>query len=228
MSVLLTVSETINGAAYSDALQGGGTGIDLGSCINGQYAPLINQTANTGHQDIFVRHDATIDPITDLKSFLQTYGVGTGFTYGGADSAANDFTTVLDQGDASASAVPNNADGLAGGVHIDMDWQVSTANQFAASRLAAQHRIYGANGGAASGEARNLGSAFNAHVDAMSYNNAGTEVDATTPVTGKVGKSGDTTLGDRFHTRMRYFLRTDEVDGGYLQWEWVLAYSYTA
>jgi hypothetical protein len=228
MSVLLTVSETINGTAYNDALQGGGTGIDLGSCINGQYAPIITQSANTGHQDIFVRHNATIDPITDLKSFIQTYGVGTGFTYGGADSAANDFTTVLDQGDASASAVPNNNDGLAGGVHIEMDWQVSTVNQFAAARIGSQHRIYGANGGAASGEGRNLASAFTAHIDGMSYNNAGTEVDATTPVAGKVGKTGDTVLGDRFHAKMRYFLRTDEVDGGFLQWEWVLAYSYTA
>ena len=63
MAVLLTVSETINGAAFSDALAGGGIGIDLGSVITGQYTPIISQPANSGQQDIFIRHDATIDPI---------------------------------------------------------------------------------------------------------------------------------------------------------------------
>lgn len=38
MSVLLTVSESLTGAAYSDVLAGGGTGIDFGSVINGQLA----------------------------------------------------------------------------------------------------------------------------------------------------------------------------------------------
>ncbi len=229
MAVLLTVSETLGGSAFNDDLEGpDGVGIDLGSCINGQYAPIISQVANTGHKNVFVRHDATIDPITDVKTFLQQFGVGTGFTYGGADSAANDLTTILNMGDASASVNPNNADGLGGGLHIDMDWQVSTANQFAPARLAAQHRIYGDNGGAAAGEGRNLASAITMHADAMVYNNTGVEVDATTPVAGSIGKSGDTVLGDVSHPRLRFMLRSDEVDGGILQWEWVIAYSYTA
>jgi hypothetical protein len=229
MAVLLTVSETINGAAFNDDLEGpDGVGIDMGSCINGQYAPIISQPANTGHKNVFIRHDATIDPITDLKTFLQQYGVGTGFTYGGADSAANDLTTILNMGNSSASTGPNNADGLAGGLHVDMDWQVSTANQFDPARIGSQVRIYGDNGGAAAGEGRSLATAITMHADAMVYNNAGTEVDATTPVAGSIGKSGDTVLGDRAHPRFRFFLRSDEVDGGFLQWEIVLAYSYTA
>lgn len=228
MAVLLTVSETITGAAFADSLSGGGTGIDFGNVINGQYAPIIDQPTNNGHLDVFIRHDATVDPITGLKSFVQQYGVGTGFTYGGANSAAADQTKVLNMGNASASVNANNADGLANGLHIEMDWQVSQANQFNQARIGTQHRIYGDNGGAASGEARNLATAFDMHVDAMVYNNAGVEVDATTPQTGKVGKTGDTVLGDRAHPRFRFFLRTDETDGGILQNEIVLAYSFTA
>jgi len=93
MAVLLTVSETLNGTAFNDDLEGpDGIGIDLGSCINGQYAPIISQPANTGHKNVFIRHDAVVDPITDVKTFLQQFGVGTGFTYGGANSAATDLT----------------------------------------------------------------------------------------------------------------------------------------
>jgi hypothetical protein len=229
MSVLLTVSETLTGAAYSDSLSGGGSGIDLGSCLNGQYAPIILQSANTGAQHVYVRHNATIDPITDLKMFLQNYGVGTGFTYGGAVSAASDRTRILNQGDASVTTNANNADGLGGGLHIDMDWQVNSTNQFATARIATgQHRIFGDDGGAAAGIGRDLATAIVLHADAMSYNNTGTETDATTPVAGSVGKTGDTVLGDRGHFLMRQLLRTDEVDGGILQVEVVLAYSYTA
>ena len=228
MAVLLTVSETIAGAAFADALEGGGSGIDLGSVINGQFAPIVDQPTNDGKQDVFIRHDATIDPITDVKTFVQQYGTGTGFTYGGANSAAADITKLLNMGNASATSNANNNDGLGNGLHIDMDWQVSTASQFAPARIGTQVRIYGDNGGAATGEGRNLATAFSMHVDAMSRNNGGTEVDAGTPVTGKIGKTGDTTLGDRAHPRLRFFLRTDETDGGILQWEWVIAYSFTA
>lgn len=230
MAVLLTVSETIAGAAFSDALEGGGTGIDLGSVINGQYAPIISQAGNTGQQDVFIRHDATIDPITDVKTFLQQFGVGTGFTYGGANSAAADFTKVLNMGNADTmgAGVANNSDGLGNGLHIDMDWDVSTANQFLGSRVGTFVRIYGDNGGAASGDGRNLATAFAMKADAMARNNAGTPVAPSAAVDGQIGKSGDTTLGDVAFPKMRFFLRTDEVDGGVLQWEWVIAYSFTA
>lgn len=229
MAVLLTVSETIAGSAFADALEGGGAGIDLGSVINGQFAPISDQTTNDGKQDVFIRHDATIDPITGVKTYVQQYGSGTGFTYGGASSAAADIATLLNMGNASASSNANNADGLGDGLHIDMDWQVSQSNQFAPTRIGTgQVRIYGDNGGAASGDGRNLATAFLMNADAMSRNNAGTEVDAGTPVAGKIGKTGDTTLGDRAHPRLRFFLATAESNGGILQWEWVIAYSFTA
>jgi hypothetical protein len=230
MSVTLTVSETINGSAYSDALSGGGTGIDIGSCINGQYAPIggTGIPNNDGHQTVFIRHDAVTDPVTDLKLFLQNYGVGTGFTYGGQVSAGADRTRFLNMGDASNTSYANNQDGLGGGIHIDMDWQVSMANQFAPARLAAQHRIFGDNGGATSGEGRNLASAIVMHADAMSYEDTGSETDATTPVAGVLGKQSDAVHGNRAHFLLRQMLRSDEVDGGIMQTEIVIAYSYTA
>jgi hypothetical protein len=230
MTVLLTVSETLGGSNFADALAGGGTGIDLGNVINGQYAPITSQPANTGHQAVYIRHDATIDPITNLKTYLQQFGSGTGFTYGGANTAAADFTKILNMGNADnmGAAVGNNSDGLGGGLHIDMDWDVSTANQFLGSRTGSQKQIYGDNGGAASGDGRNLATAFTMHVDAMMYDNASVETAPTTPVAGSVGKSGDSVLGDYAKPRIRIFLRQDEVDGGIIQFEWVAAYSYTA
>jgi hypothetical protein len=230
MAVLLTVSETIAGSAFNDALEGGGTGIDFGSVINGQYAPITSQAGNTGHQDVFIRHDATVDPITDVKTFVQQYGVGTGFTYGGANSAAADFTKVLNMGNADTmgSGVANNSDGFGNGLHIDMDWDVSTANQFLGSRVGTFVRIYGDNGGAASGEGKDLASAFDMKLDAMVYNNVGVETAPSGAVDGQIGITGDTVLGDRAHPRFRFYLRTDETDGGVLQGELVISYSFSA
>jgi hypothetical protein len=228
MAVTLTISETLTGSGLADALSGGGTGLDLGQVINGQFTPITDQPTNDGSQEIYLSHSAVVDPITEVKTYVQQYGVGTGFTYGGANSAAADITKLLNMGNASASANANNADGLANGLHIDMDWQVTMANQFNPSRIGTNVRIFGDNGGAATGEGRNLATAFSMHVDAMSRNNGGTEVDASAPQTGKIGKTGDTSLGDRAHFKKRFFLRTDETDGGILQWEFVVSFSYTA
>jgi hypothetical protein len=237
MTVLLTVSETWNGANYAEALEGGGAGIDMGACINGQYAPVVSQPANTGHKDVFIRHDATIDPVTDVKTFVQQYGVGTGFTYGGANSAAADLTKLLNMGNADTmgAAIANNIDGNGNGLHIDMDWDVSTANQFLGSRAGGLKEIYGDNGGAAAGDGRDLATAFPMLADAMSNaQNTGTEIAPTGAVQGTIGRdytvdAAEAALyGDRAHPRLRFFLRTDEIEGGILQWELVIAYSFTA
>lgn len=237
MTVLLTVAETWNGANFADALEGGGTGIDFGAVITGQYAPITSQPANTGHKNVFIRHNATVDPITDVKTNLQQFGVGTGFTYGGANTASADFTKVLNMGDADTmgGAVANNSDGFGGGLHIDMDWDVTTANQFLGSRVGTFVRIYGDNGGAVSGDGRNLATAFTMIDDAMSNTqNTGTEIAPTAPVDGKIGRDFTVNaaeaalLGDRAHPRMRFYLRSDEIDGGILQWEFVIDYSFTS
>jgi hypothetical protein len=223
MAVTLTVSETVTGANVSDSLAGGSTGLDIGQVTNGQYAPLILQSANTGHQDVFIRHNAVVDPITDVKFYIQQY---TG-VYGGANSAAADFTTLSGYGAADTGATANNNDGNSRGLHIDMSWDVATASQFAYSREATgQKRIFGKSYTGKDG--LSLANSFDLHVDACSYWNGSSEVDATTPVTGKIGKSTDTVLGNRGHIRMRAYLHTGSVDGGILQYDTVIAYAYTA
>jgi hypothetical protein len=231
VAVLLTVSETISGSQFADALNGGGTGIDFGAVITGQYAPLVNQILNTGHLDAFIRHDAAVDPVTDLKTFIQQYGSGTGFAYGGANTAALDIAKLLNMGNADSmgGSVGNNSDGLGGGLQIDMDWDVSSASQFQGSRIGTGFkRIYGDNGGAATGDGRNLATAFLMKADAMSFNSGGTEVGPSAAQDGKIGKSGDAVLGDRAHPRFRMFLRSDETEGGIIQGEMVIGYSFTA
>lgn len=224
MTVSLIVSESVTGAEVSDVLAGGSTGLDLGQVTNGAYSPITLQSANTGAQDIFIRHDAVTDPITNVKFYVATY---TGI-YGGANSAAADITTLLALGLANTGADKNNADGLSRGLHIDMDWQVSTANQFDPTREASgQKRIFGKDAGAGiNGSSLALG--FTMHADAASYWNGSSEVDATTPVAGSIGKSTDTVLGNRGHFKGRFYLNSAAVDGGILQWSTVISYSFTS
>lgn len=223
MAVLLTISETPAGPEVSDTLAGGDAGLDLGQVVNGQYAPLTNQGLNQGWQNLYFSHDATVDPITDVKTYLAQYSG----TYGGPANAAADLTTMLTYGADDTGATKNNQDGLSRGLHIDMSWNVSDVNAFDYSReLTGQKRIYGKDYAGVDGSS--LADAFLMHVDAMSYWNGTTEVDATTPVAGQIGKSDDTILGNRAHILMRMYLHSAALDGGIIQWDYVTSYSYTA
>ena len=246
MAVVLTVSETINGAAVADALATPGplnTGVDFGSVVNGSYAPVTVQVDNTGRQDLFIRHNAVIDPITSLKSYMQAYGVGTGYGYAGADSASNDFTALKALGNASGES-KNNANGLSGGLWIDQnailaDVAASTQFDFATNGI---ESIGGSNGGDDTVRIYGdnlvdglIATPFNAHsksmVIASNQGHGGDGVNGYVPngpATGIVGKSGDTTYGDNSHAKLRIFVRSATVNGGIVQWEWVLSYSYTA
>lgn len=222
MAVNLTISKILNPPTQvTDALAGGGLGLDLGQVVNGAYVPIIDQASNTGHQDVFISHDATIDPIQDVKSFVAIFSQ----TYGGADSAANDIATVIAKGQADNEATANNIDGLSSGLRIEhagIEIASLAASAFLPSR--GQVDIYGNNGT----DGIDLASAYDLHVDACVYNNAGTEVDATTPETGKIGKLGDTVLGDQAHIGLRFYLEDAAPDGGIIQWDWVWSYSFTA
>ncbi len=223
MSVSLTVSETVTGAEVSDTLSGGTSGLDFGQVVNGSYSPITLQSANTGKQNIFISHNASVDPITDVKFYVAIYSG----TYGGADSAADDFTTLSGMGGADSGGTKNNTDGNSRGLHIDMDWQVSDTNQFDYSREATgQKRIFGKNYSGLTG--LSLATAFNMHADSASYWNGSSEVDATTPVTGKIGKSSDSVLGNRCHLQSRFYLHSGATEGGVLQFDIVVAFSFTA
>ena len=221
MAVNLVVAKTINGSQINDTLAGGSSGLDLGSCVNSEFAPITSKSANTGWQDLFIRHNATIDPITDVKTFIAEF---TG-TYGGAQNPSTDLATLIAKGASDNEATSNNSDGLSSGLRIEHDADIAGSlglNAFLPSR--GQVKIYG-NG---STQGIGLASAFPLHVDALVYNNSGTQVDATTPVTGKIGKTGDTVLGDRAHVKLRYYLEQNAPDGGVLQFDYVIAYSFTA
>jgi hypothetical protein len=222
MAVNLTVSKVLNPPTQvADALAGGGSGLDLGQVVNGEYTPIINKTANTGYQPVYLSHDATIDPITDVKTFVAEYSQ----TYGGAVSALADIATLIAKGQADNELTANNSDGLAAGLRIEHAGIAISglgASAFLPSR--AQVKIYGNSGT----QGIDLPSAFDLHVDALVHNNAGTAVDASAPVTGKIGKAGDTVLGDSAWMGLRFYLEQAAPDGGILQWDWVTAYSFTA
>lgn len=220
MTVLLTVSETFLGSGYADTLAGAGSGIDLGSVINGSYSPLVDQPSNDGAQNVFIRHNATVDPITDVKTFVQQYSQ----TYGGANTPANDLATLISKGQASSSSDANNDDGLASGLHVEMQWNVSLPSQFAASRIGTQVRIYGDAGT----QGISLASAFDVIAAAMVKNNGGSEAAPSAAVLGSIGKSGDTVLGQSAHLRLRFFLEQLANTGGIVQFDYVIAYSFTA
>jgi len=229
MAVSLTVSATINGAAYSDSLAGGDTGIDMGQVSNGAFSPLIDQPTNDGYLAVWVRHNAVVDPITSSGLFCQQYSG----TYGGADSAANDFTTLKAMGFASAGSTANNSNGDWQGLAWEMDYDVVQATQFDPARI-------GSGGGAGSNvfiigdgvlgseDGIDLSSAFILKAAAMAVESGGSPVAPSAPEDGKIGKSGDTTLGDRCFLRGRFYLNTGAITGGIMQFDTVFNYSHTA
>jgi hypothetical protein len=229
MAVSITVSETMGGAAYADSLAGGDTGIDFGQTSNGAYTPLVDQPTNEGAQQIWIRHDATVDPITSCAVFVQQYSG----TYGGADSAANDYTNLKNMGYASAGSTANNSNGDWQGLAVDMDWDVTQANQFDPSRIgsgggAGSNVFIFGDGTASPTDGIDLSSAFDLKAAAMVYDNTGTPTAPTAAVDGQIGKSGDTALGDNCKLLGRFYLNTGATTGGIMQWDMTFSYSHTA
>lgn len=208
--------------------------------VNNNFAPLVDKTTNDGKQSLFVRHDATVNQITDFKQFFQQFGTGTGFSYGGADSAANDFTALKTMANGSGDS-KNNADGLSAGFWCDMNHKVTTTNQF-------DYATNGIDGAASEGgddtvrkfgdrnlDMIDLASAAVVDSQAMVIDSdqagGGDGTNGFTPtaaVAGEIGKDADTALGDNAHIRYRIYLANAFTQGGIFQWELVYAYSFTA
>jgi len=227
MAISLVVSETRAGSQIADVLAGtANTGIDFGQSTNGAYAPLVDQGTNDGAKNVHIRHNAVVDPITDFKTYIQTFSG----SYGGADTAANDFATLKAKGNASSSSDANNDDGLGSGLHVDMDWDVDLATQFAPSRIftgggPGDHvAVYGD----ANTDGIDLASAVLVKADAMYYDNGATQIAPTVPVLGKIGISTDAVLGNACHLRYRFLLEQIASVGGILQFDIVWAYAFTA
>lgn len=237
MAVLLTVSETVGGAEVNDALAGGGTGIDLGQVTNGGYAPLVDQTLNSGAQTLYLRHDAIVDPITEVKMYLVSYAE-TGFTYGGPSNtdAASNLADILAEGASSdvSAAAKNNSNGLAGGLWMEMQYNVTETNQFdifndrtlnsVTSPGSKFVKIYGR-----AGEGESSATAFDLIKESCFYTPDNVAENApSAPVDGMIGLSTDTAKGNRAKIRMRIYLKTAFADGGIFQLAKIFRYSYTA
>lgn len=220
MTVSITISETLDGVELADALVGDplAVGLDLGSVQNNSYAPLVDKSLNTGAQNLFVRHDATVDPITNCKWYLQAYGTTVSWPYGGARTPALDIAALKALGDASGTS-KNNADGLSGGIWLDQKWDASSVQQFDAG--VSEVSIFTTALGFS------LATAIGIVKESMVYDNTG-ETAATTPVDGVIGKNNDTVHGDNSHQKERIFIPSAYAEGGYYQFEQVLAYSFTA
>jgi len=231
MAVILTVSETLGGSEVADSLAGAGTGVDFGQCVNGQYSPIIDQTLNTGAQVLYLRHNAVVDPITNLKIYLDSYS-RTGFTYGGAATASGDYNSLKAEGSASdvTAAAKNNSNGLAGGIWMEQQYNVATSNQFdiATARggdpATKYVQIFGK-----SAQGVNEATAYGVIKEACLYTPDNLAENApSAPVNGKIGVSTDNVLGNRAKLRFRIYLREAFADGGIFQAALVARFSYTA
>jgi len=85
MTINLTLSETSGGYALSDTT-------DLGE---------VAAAATLGHQDVFISHDAIVNPITACSIYMTRY---VGSSYPGNDEDA-DLSMLLDWGDTGLSGV---------------------------------------------------------------------------------------------------------------------------
>lgn len=227
MSVSVLVEKILNGGAASDSLSGGGTGVDLGNTVNGEYTPIINKTNNTGWEELFITHDAAVDPITAVATGVAEFSQ----TYGGANDAPTDLANIIAKGSASGSSA-NNADGLSGGLRIEMDADLGgTLGLSAFNATRDQVEIYGKTSTTTLNNGNNgasVGNAFLLHKDAMVQNNGGSPIDAGTPVDGQIGRAGDATLGDVGAVKLRYYLETAALQLGVVQWDWFVRYSFTS
>ena len=226
MAIDLTVSETINGLAVADTLEGGGVGSDLGVVTNSGYAPRINKSQNTGRLDLFIRHNG-VNEITDFQTFIQEYGTDSSFAYGGGSTAADDFTSLKNLG-AASGASRNNIDGLSGGLWVDMNANVAEVNQFDYATNG-YNTVDGSQGGDSSVriygdnnlDGLDVESGFEAIAKSMviasnqsNGGDAGNGFIPNGPVAGTIGAAGNTTFDDNCHLKLRIYLTETFSTGG--------------
>jgi len=232
-AVLITVSESLNGTLVADLLNGGGSGVDMGSITNNSYGPIGpgGPSDNSGAKNIYARHDGA-NPITNMRTMIRPFGGITGFTYGGSESPNDDMTTLKNLANISGDS-KNNANGLSGGVWIDMDADVASINQFDFANNGFDS-VGGSNGG--NDTVRKYGDnlidgvtleeAFPVKADAMVYNSGGETV-ASAPVDEQLGEAGNSVLGDNFKAKLRAYLPDNFDKSGVLQFEFVIVYAFT-
>lgn len=238
MTVLLTIAKTSLGAQVADPLSGGGVGYDIGVIKNGSYSGVISQAANTGFNDYFVSHDAANDPVTNFSLFVEPYSQ----IYGGVRSANEDYDRLETMAEATDGS-KNNGLGNTSGWAVDFDWDAVTANIFDYINFGpvADSIVTGAGGGLVryfrrqdpgTGNLADHGSDLLSRItvpaDAMAYDPGTGMVAASAPLAGVIGKSDDSTLGNRSRCKFRLFVASGETLGGELQFDTTAAFTYTS
>ena len=198
-------------------------GADLGQVANGSYTPLVgNQAANAGCKELYLKHNAQHDPITDVVFYI---GPFTGI-YGGPQSPNSDYNQIIAQGAQDAGGTANNADGLSSGLQMDMSFNVSVASQFAPAReFTGQKRIFGKTYSLVQVGTQTYPILM--HRDAAFYFDGLSNSPPLSPADGVIGKSDDTIRGNTALVRLRYYLPSSAAVGGLLQWSFITLFSYT-
>ena len=215
-------------ADYEDVLEGDANnpvGFDIGAVGTGLYAPIVSKAANTGYLDLYIRHDHT-DTIHNVKTFISKIGLLSTYTYGGSDTAQNDYDNLVALGaasDVSANA-KNNGNGTSGGLWVDMNFLSDNSTRFDIANYTNAVKIYGKDNNGIT-----FGSAYDIYADAMVMDVAGVETQATSRQTGKIGKEGDVGLGEAAHLKLRIYIPSSyNGAGGYIQGEFNVIYTEAA
>jgi len=222
MAVSLTIDEVYPPAAdIADSLNGGGTGYNVGSVTSGQWGPITNKVSNLGHKNLYIKHDG-VNAITELAVSVAPYGTTTGFSYGGDDSANNDYTNVIAQG-ANSGDSKNSSDNASNGAWIEMQNDVSDANRFdIAARSAFVKRIGNGSLGI------DVDTAYTVVAGAMTYDAPG-KTNPSAPVDGSLGPSGNTVLGEICQLQLRHYVRQVGAEiNSRVQYELILSYAFTS
>ena len=147
---------------------------------------------------VFLKHDGTTY-VTNLAVNVQPFSG----TYGGNYSANSDLAKLAGHGDAGY------------GLQCDFRWDGSPkfdVGQFTTFKTG-------------------TGVSFATRVEipaaSMSYNDSGTEEDASAPVAGRLGEMGNDTLGDRAHMTFRYKNPTGETQTGTRQFDIYWSFNFT-
>jgi len=216
--VNITLSETLGGASIADTIAGGSTGIGYGNAQNGNYVPVVSKAANTGAKTIFISHNGA-NFIEQCGVYIAQFGVGTGASYGGGNTAAADFAQLIAAGVASQGS-KNNADGLSGGLWMETRSNALDSEAFDRDTYAANVKTFGTLG-------VDLASYFLIPTESMVYNLPPKTL-ATTPVAGRIGPAGNTVLGDAAHLKFRFYVPNVFTGNGILQWDTAFTYAFTS
>lgn len=123
-------------------------------------------------------------------------------TYGGDYSANADLSKLIAHGDAGY------------GCQVDFRWDGSP--------------LFGVYTAFTSGVGDTFANRIQLPVASMSRNNSGTEVDASAPVAGEVGPTGNAALGDRSHMTFRYVTPSSETLVGKRQFDLYFTFNFTS